>query len=168
MEKNKITKDSIKILNRRSFIIIFIGFLLSFIISLRLFSLQVINFNFYKKKSVENKLSIKLTPPIRGNIYDSKNNLLAGSSSLYEFVVIKYLNKNYLREIRDLDLLLKSDLNLDKIKNRLKNYNDYIAFSLIRAKWEQIVEFEKNKFRFNSIKIIESKKRYFHIKIFHK
>ena len=161
MEKNKISEDSIKILNRRSFIIIFIGVLLSFIITLRLFSLQVINYTFYKKKSVENKVSIKLTPPIRGNIYDSKNNLLAGSSSLYEFVVFKYLNKDYYREIVNLDLLIKLDLNLDKIKNRLKNSNDYIGFSLRRAKWEQIVEFEKNKFKFNSIKIIESKKRYY-------
>ena len=166
MEKNKISEDSIKILNRRSFIIISIGVLLSFIISVRLFSLQVINFNFYKKKSVENKVSIKLTPPIRGNIYDSKNNLLAGSSSLYEFVVFKYLNKDYFREIKNLDLLIKLDLNFDKIKNRLKNYNDYIGFSVKRAKWEQIVKFEKNKFKFNSIKIIESKKRYYPYKNF--
>ena len=124
MEKNKISEDSIKILNRRSFIIISIGVLLSFIISVRLFSLQVINFNFYKKKSVENKVSIKLTPPIRGNIYDSKNNLLAGSSSLYEFVVFKYLNKDYFREIKNLDLLIKLDDNsydIPLLKSRSSN-----------------------------------------------
>ena len=46
MEKNKTSEDSIKILNRRSFIIIIIGAILSLIVSLRLFSLQVINFNF--------------------------------------------------------------------------------------------------------------------------
>ena len=124
---------------------------------------QVINFNFYKKKSVENKVSIKLTPPIRGNIYDSKNNLLAGSSSLYEFVVFKYLNKDYFREIKNLDLLIKLDLNFDKIKNRL-NHNDYIGFSVKRAKWEQIVVW-KNKFKFNSIKLL-SLKRYYPYKNF--
>ena len=48
MEKNKTSEDSIKILNRRSFIIIIFGAILSLIVSLRLFSLQVINFNFYK------------------------------------------------------------------------------------------------------------------------
>ena len=101
MEKNKTSEDSIKILNRRSFIIIIVGAILSFIVSLRLFSLQVINFNFYKKKSVENKLSIKLTPPLRGDIYDSKKNLLAGSSSLYEFVVFKNLSKDHFQEIKN-------------------------------------------------------------------
>ena len=68
MEKNKTSEDSIKILNRRSFIIIIVGTILSFIVSLRLFSLQVINFKFYKKKSVENKLSIKLTKTVDSTI----------------------------------------------------------------------------------------------------
>ncbi len=161
MEKNKTSEDSIKILNRRSFIIIIFGAILSLIVSLRLFSLQVINFKFYKKKSVENKLSIKLTPPLRGDIYDSRKNLLAGSSSLYEFVVFKNLSKKHFQEIRKLDGLIKLNLNLDKISKQLKKYNDYSGFSLSRASWEQIVEFEKNKFLFNSIKIIESKKRYY-------
>ncbi len=161
MEKNKTSEDSIKILNRRSFIIIIVGAIFSFIVSLRLFSLQVINFNFYKKKSVENKLSIKLTPPLRGDIYDSKKKLLAGSSSLYEFVVFKNLSKNHFQEIKKLDSLIILNLNFVEILKRLKNYNEYSGFSLSRASWEQIVKFEKNKFLFNSIKIIESKKRYY-------
>ncbi len=161
MEKNKTSEDSIKILNRRSFIIIVVGAILSLIVSLRLFSLQVINFNFYKKKSVENKLSIKLTPPLRGDIYDSKKNLLAGSSSLYEFVVFKNLSKDHLDEIKKLNSLIKLKLNFAKISKYLKKYNEYTGFSLSRASWKQIVEFEKNKFLFNSIKIIESKKRYY-------
>ena len=161
MEKNKTSEDSIKILNRRSFIIIIVGSILSFIVSLRLFSLQVINFNFYKKKSVENKLSIKLTPPLRGDIYDSKKNLIAGSSSLYEFAVFKNLSKDHFQEIKKLDSLINLNLNFKEILKRLKKYNEYSGFSLSRASWEQIVEFEKNKFLFNSIKIIESKKRYY-------
>lgn len=161
MEKNKTSEDSIKILNRRSFIIIIVGAILSFIVSLRLFSLQVINFNFYKKKSVENKLSIKLTPPLRGDIYDSKKNLIAGSSSLYEFAVFKNLSKDHFQEIKKLDSLININLNFEEISKRLKKYNEYSGFSLSRASWEQIVEFEKNKFLFNSIKIIESKKRFY-------
>ncbi len=161
MEKNKTSEDSIKILNRRSFIIIIFGAILSFIVSLRLFSLQVINFNFYKKKSVENKLSIKLTPPLRGDIYDSKKNLIAGSSSLYEFAVFKNLSKDHFQEIKKLDSLINLNLNFEEISKRLKKYNEYSGFSLSRASWEQIVKFEKNKFLFNSIKIIESKKRFY-------
>ena len=91
MEKNKTTEESITILNRRSFIIIFIGFFFSFFIILRLFSLQVINSHFYKKRSVENKVSIKAIPPLRGDIFDINNNLIAGNVSFYEFVIYKNL-----------------------------------------------------------------------------
>ena len=161
MEKNKTSEDSIKILNRRSFIIVLVGTLLSFIVSLRLFSLQVINYSFYKKKSVENKVSIKLTPPIRGDIFDSKKNLVAGSSSLYEFVVYKNLSKNHFKEIKKLNTLINLKLNLNNISKRLNDFNDYTGYSLSRASWDQIVKFEKNKFQFNSIKIVESKKRYY-------
>ena len=161
MEKNKASLDSIKILNRRSFIITAISLILSLIVSIRLFSLQILNFSFYKKKSVENKVSVKATPPIRGDIFDSEKNLLAANASLYEFALYKNLNKNYLDEVYKLKKLINLDLNISSISEKLKTFNAYTPFILSRANWKQIVEFEKNKFLFTSIKIIESKKRYY-------
>ncbi len=161
MEKNRTSEDSIKLLNRRSFIIIFISTILSLFVTLRLFSLQVINHKFYKKKSVQNKVSIKLTPPLRGDIYDTNKKLIAGSTSLYEFFVFKNLSKNYFKEIKELNQLINLNINLKHLENRLLKYNDYSGYSLSRASWKQIVQFEKNKFLFNSIKIVESKKRYY-------
>ena len=161
MEKNKASLDSIKILNRRSFIITAISLILSLIVSIRLFSLQILNFSFYKKKSVENKVSVKATPPIRGDIFDSEKNLLAANASLYEFALYKNLNKNYLDEVYKLKKLINLDLNISSISEKLKTFNAYTPFILSRSNWKQIVEFEKNKFLFTSIKIIESKKRYY-------
>jgi len=161
MEKNKASQDSIKILNRRSFIITAISLILSLIVLIRLFSLQILNFSFYRKKSVENKVSVKATPPIRGDIFDSEKNLVAANASLYEFVLYKNLNKNYLDEVNKLDELINLDLNISSVSEKLKLFNSYTPFILSRANWNQIVEFEKNKFLFTSIKIIESKKRYY-------
>ncbi len=161
MEKNKASLDSIKILNRRSFIITVISLVLSLIVSIRLFSLQILNFSFYQKKSVENKVSVKATPPIRGDIFDSEKNLVAANASLYEFVLYKNLNKNYLDEVNKLNKIINLDLNISSISEKLKLFNAYTPFILSRANWKQIVEFEKNKFLFTSIKIIESKKRYY-------
>ena len=161
MEKNKASLDSIKILNRRSFIITAISLILSLIVSIRLFSLQILNFSFYQKKSVENKVSVKATPPIRGDIFDNEKNLVAANASLYEFVLYKNLNKNYLDEVNKLNKLINLDLNISSISEKLKIFNAYTPFILSRANWKQIVEFEKNKFLFTSIKIIESKKRYY-------
>jgi penicillin-binding protein 2 len=161
MEKNKASQDSIKILNRRSFIITTIGLILSLIVSIRLFSLQILNFNFYQKKSVENKVAVKATPPLRGDIFDNEKNLVAANASLYEFVIYKNLNKNYMDEVSNLNKLINLDLKIFNISEKLKSFNAYTPFILSRANWQQIVEFEKNKFLFTSIKIIESKKRYY-------
>ena len=161
MEKNKASQDSIKIINRRSFIITLIGLILSFIVSIRLFSLQILNFDFYQKKSVENKVAVKATPPLRGDIFDNEKNLVALNSSLYEFVIYKSLNKNYLDEVNKLNNLINLELKISNLSEKLKSFNPYTPFVISRANWEQIVKFEKNKFLFTSIKIIESKKRYY-------
>jgi len=161
MEKNKTSQDSLKIFNRRSFIITSIGLIIGLIISIRLFSLQILNNSFYKKKSIDNKVSIKATPPIRGDIFDNEKNLVAANSSLYEFVVFKNLNKFYLKEVNQLNSLIDLNLNIPNISKQLQSFNPYSPFILSRANWDQIVKFEKNKFLFTSIKIIESKKRYY-------
>ena len=135
--------------------------ILSLIVSIRLFSLQILNFNFYQKKSVENKVAVKATPPLRGDIYDNEKNLVAANASLYEFVIYKNLNKNYMDEVSNLNKLINLDLKISNISEKLKSFNAYTPFILSRANWQQIVEFEKNKFLFTSIKIIESKKRYY-------
>ena len=161
MEKNKTSQDSIKIFNRRSFIITFISLIIGLIVSIRLFSLQILNNSFYQKKSAENKVSIKATPPLRGDIFDSDKNLVAANSSLYEFAIYKNLNKNYLNEVDQLNSLIDLELNIPNISKQLQSFNSYTPFILSRANWEQIVKFEKNKFLFTSIKIIESKKRFY-------
>ena len=161
MEKNKASQDSIKILNRRSFIITIIGLILSLIVTIRLFSLQILNFNFYQKKSVENKVAVKATPPLRGDIFDNEKNLVAANASFYEFVIYKNLNKSYMYEVSNLNKLINLDLKIPSIAEKLNSFNAYTPFILSRANWQQIVEFEKNKFLFTSIKIIESKKRYY-------
>ena len=161
MEKNNTSQDSLKIFNRRSFIISSIGLIIGLIISIRLFSLQILNNSFYKKKSIDNKVSIKATPPIRGDIFDNEKNLVAANSSLYEFVVFKNLNKFYLKEVNQINSLIDLNLNIPNISKQLQSFNSYSPFILSRANWDQIVKFEKNKFLFTSIKIIESKKRYY-------
>ena len=161
MEKNKTSQDSIKIFNRRSFIITFISLIIGLIVSIRLFSLQILNNSFYQKKSAENKVSIKATPPLRGDIFDSNKNLVAANSSLYEFAIYKNLNKNYLNEVDQLNSLIDLELNIPNISKQLQSFNSYTPFILSRANWKQIVKFEKNKFLFTSIKIIESKKRFY-------
>ena len=81
-------------------------------------------------------------------------------------MLYKNLNKNYLDEVNKLNKLINLDLNISEISEKLKSFNAYTPYILSRANWKQIVEFEKNKFLFTSIKIIESKKDIIPIKIY--
>lgn len=161
MEKNKTSIESIKILNRRSFIILFLGSIVSFFVLLRLYSLQVINFALYKKKSIQNKITVKAIPPLRGDIFDNKRRLIAGNSSFYEFILFKNLNKKFKDEINHFNLLLDLKLDIQKILSDIEKQSLYVPYKISRANWDQIVKFEKNKFLFTAIKISESKKRFY-------
>ena len=153
--------DSSKIIKRRSFLAIIIAFLFFLIISVRLFFLQIIRGDTYKKKSKENRISTKITPPSRGDIFDTSGLLVAGTISNYSFVVYKYLNKNYDFEIKQFSNIIRP-VNYELLKDKLSKSNSYKPFFLLKnISWNTIVDFEKNKFRFSSIKILETKKRYY-------
>ena len=153
--------DSSKIIKRRSFLAIILAFLFFLIISVRLFFLQIIRGDTYKKKSKENRISTKITPPSRGDIFDTRGLLVAGTISNYSFVVYKYLNKNYDLEIKQFSKIIKP-VNYELLKDKLSKSNSYKPFFLLKnISWNTIVDFEKNKFRFSSIKILETKKRYY-------
>ena len=153
--------DSSKIIKRRSFLAIILAFLFFLIISVRLFFLQIIRGDTYKKKSKENRISTKITPPSRGDIFDTRGLLVAGTISNYSFVVYKYLNKNYDFEIKQFSKIIKP-VNYELLKDKLSKSNSYKPFFLLKnISWNTIVDFEKNKFRFSSIKILETKKRYY-------
>ena len=107
MEDNKTSKESIKILNRRSFIIIFISLFFSLFAILRLFSLQIINSKFYKKKSIENKVSVKIMTD------SSLSKLLS-----YSFPG----NVRELKAVMDLAMVLSEDeIGPDNLKLQIKN-----------------------------------------------
>ena len=153
--------DSSKIIKRRSFLAIILAFLFFLIISVRLFFLQIIRGDTYKKKSKKNRISTKITPPSRGDIFDTRGLLVAGTISNYSFVVYKYLNKNYDFEIKQFSKIIKP-VNYELLKDKLSKSNSYKPFFLLKnISWNTIVDFEKNKFRFSSIKILETKKRYY-------
>ncbi len=150
--------DIKKIIKRRSFLVIFVSFLLSSLILFRLFVLQIVNVDNYRKKSKKNRIQTKITPPSRGDIFDSEGNLVAGTVSNYNFILYKYLNKNYKTEINTFKKYITNDFFLEN----LKKHNSYKPFTIKKnISWKEIVSYEKNKYLFSSIKIFETKKRYY-------
>ena len=133
--------DSSKIIKRRSFLAIIIAFLFFLIISVRLFFLQIIRGDTYKKKTKKNRISTKITPPSRGDIFDTRGLLVAGTISNYSFVVYKYLNKNYDFEIKQFSKIIKP-VNYELLKDKLSKSNSYKPFFLLKnISWNTIVDF---------------------------
>ncbi len=154
--------DSTKIIKRRSFLVIIISVLFSIIIVSRLFFLQVLNGDLYKKKSKQNRISTKITPPMRGDIFDSDANLVAGTISTYSFIFYNYINKNYKEELIKFKNTIYPELDIEKFLSSIPKNNSYNYFFIKKnVSWAQIVKFETNKFLFSSIKIIETKKRHY-------
>ena len=72
---------------------------------------------------------------------DGKIFFVSNKSNIF-FLLNETFNLTYgnSRKIND---LLKLNLNLNDLSKRLNRHNDYTSYSLTRAKWKQIVEFEK-------------------------
>lgn len=84
----------------RLWLLIFIFFLISIGIVTRLFYLQIVNYNFFKQKSIaQQQKSIKI-PAQRGNIYDRNGKLLATSIDTVSLYAAPNIieNKNYITE----------------------------------------------------------------------
>lgn len=84
-----------QVLTKRVLALGFIFFLLSLILAARLFYLQVLQGDKYKLMAEKNRLSVRLTLPSRGYIYDRNGVKLAENKKTFQAVLIKEQAKDY-------------------------------------------------------------------------
>lgn len=133
------------------------------IIVLRFFYLQVIQYDFYKTKSISNSLRTIPIASLRGIIYDRNKQVLAENRLIY-----------------NLEINPEDNLNLDEVKNRLakiihitdtdiSNYkklvkNNIYATSLpikIDLSEEEAANFVAHQFQFPDISILQRQERFY-------
>ena len=133
------------------------------IIVLRFFYLQVIQYDFYKTKSIANSLRTIPIASLRGIIYDRNKQVLAENRLIY-----------------NLEINPEDNLNLDEVKNRLakiihitdtdiSNYkklvkNNIYATSLpikIDLSEEEAANFVAHQFQFPDISILQRQERFY-------
>ncbi len=73
-------------LHRVIWVLVFVGLLATALI-IRLYQLQVIEYDKYTTKSTNNYLRIEPDPPVRGLIYDRNKNLLAGNEPTFNLEI---------------------------------------------------------------------------------
>ncbi len=112
------------------FIIVFI------ILEARIFYLQVIKGNYYRKISEKNHIRIMITNPPRGKIYDRNGILLAYDEPLFQIYTYPYLIKKRFESIKkDLERILQIDIP-EKVEKKIKN--GYANKVIIQKKLTQI------------------------------
>ena len=161
MKNIKFNKRFVNLSNQYKIIFLssFFSFLLIF---LRLFFLQVINNETYKKMSDQNRIRLIATEPIRGKILDKNGNVLVRSKLNYSLIIKpQFVSENiwqkYKYSIANLLSLDVEKLDL-KYKNALKN-KKYSINLVNNLSVDQIIKFKENQENFFGIEILRKVKR---------
>ena len=161
MKNIKFNKRFVNLSNQYKIIFLssFFSFLLIF---LRLFFLQVINNETYKKMSDQNRIRLIATEPIRGKILDKNGNVLVRSKLDYSLIIKpQFVSENIWQKYKySIANLLSLDIEkLDlKYKNALKN-KKYSINLVNNLSVDQIIKFQENQENFFGIEILRKVKR---------
>ena len=161
MKNNKFNKKLVQ-LNNQHIIILILSSFAFLLIFLRLFFLQVINNQSFKKMSDQNRIRLIATEPIRGKILDKNGELLASSKLEYSLIIKpQFLTETKWQEYK---YSLANFLNLEIEKLDLKYYdginNQKYSITLVdNLSVEQIIKFKENEDNFLGIEILRKVKR---------
>ena len=161
MKNIKFNKKVVQ-LNNQHIVILFLSSFAFLLIFLRLFFLQVINNQTFKKMSDQNRIRLIATEPIRGKILDKNGELLASSKLEYSLIIKpQFLTETKWQEYK---YSLANFLNLEIEKLDLKYYdginNQKYSITLVdNLSVEQIIKFKENEDNFLGIEILRKVKR---------
>ena len=91
-------------------------------LAVRMYSMQVLQYSYFKTESDDNRIQIKAIPPVRGKIYDRKGRVLAGNNVVYNLgVVVEHTGgiKAMLKKISALIPLTENQLKRFKTNRRV-------------------------------------------------
>lgn len=143
-----------------------IFFLLGFILIGRLFYLQIICGDLYLKMADKNRISVRLTVPKRGYIYDRNGVKLAENKTSFQAVLIREETTDYQKTLQNIQKLLPLDEEeLERIQKEIKQKR---AFMPVRIKngltFEEAALIQVNAPDLQGIQIEEEVSRYYPLK----
>ena len=161
MKNIKFNKKVVQ-LNNQHIIILFLSSFAFLLIFIRLFFLQVINNQSFKKMSDQNRIRLIATEPIRGKILDKNGKVLVRNKLNYSLIVKpQFVNETYWRRYK-YSIANLLDLQIDKLdfkyKNGIKN-NKYSINLVNDLSVDQIIKFKENEDKFLGMEILRKVKR---------
>lgn len=150
--------------SKRLIFVFLIQIFLFLILLIRLFCLQIFNYEKYKTLSEENRIKTFVIPPLRGHIFDRNNIQLTDNQKNYR--VLFYKDKS---EEKNMETLLKVSKILDLTENEFNkilkkmenNYGKPIITILDNVSWKDLVKLQANSYDLDGIMIEEGYIRYY-------
>ena len=102
-------KKQFQILNRRTFFLFIGKFSIFSVIGWKLFDIQIRNSKKYQTLSINNQINIEILYPVRGEILDRNNNILASNIKVFDLYIIPENTNNILKTLDNLDKIIKLD-----------------------------------------------------------
>lgn len=122
----------------------FIFIIIIIIFAFRLFYLQVFKGDFFKKQSVNNRISEQRIKSPRGLIYDSQGFKLATNRPSINVYITMEKTKNHKTTLGNLASIIKTDIN--SLTKKIKNKNRYNPILLLRdINQETLAKIQENK-----------------------
>jgi len=149
-------------LNNQHIIILFLSYFAFLLIFLRLFFLQVINNQSFKKMSDQNRIRLIATEPIRGKILDKNGEVLVSSKLEYSLLIKPQIVSETKWQKYKYSLANLLNLQIDKLDLKYFNgvKNQKYSINLVdNLSVEQIIKFKENEDNFLGIEILRKVKR---------
>ncbi len=100
-------KQQVKIHNRRSFLLLLGKFGLFSMVGWRLFDIQILQSKKYKTLSTNNQINFEILYPLRGEILDRNNIVIASNKNTYDLFLIPEQTHNIEQTLNKLNELLE-------------------------------------------------------------
>lgn len=137
--------------------------LITIILFIHLYQIQIVHFHRYTTLADENRIKIIPIPPKRGIIYDRNGIAIALNRTIYQLEIIPENTNNLNHTIHELKLLLNlSDSEIIQFEKKRKRSSKFIALPIkINLTEEQQARFAVNQFRFSGVTIKGHQRRYY-------
>ncbi len=151
--RNSIQKKHISLLNRRTFFLYLLKASLLSLVGWRLYKIQILDSKKYKTLSKNNQIDIEIVFPLRGEIFDRNNNLIATNKVVYDLYLIPEKTISINKTLNSISKFIEINFNKRRkiidLSKKIKKFEKIkIAENL---EWDVIEDIETNKFKLNGI-----------------
>jgi penicillin-binding protein 2 len=129
----------------------------------RLVYIQLFKQKEYKTLSEKNRISIIITPPIRGNIYDIEGREVAINKPCFRLLLDRSNNPDYQKEIIQIqEILALDEAGIAAVNNKIQTGNKKLPIMILdNLSWGQIASIEECKNSLSSIFVDKSEIRFY-------